>query len=92
MNELRAYLESAGAILVDETRDAGVTPDFFGADAHHGVKHGRGLEAESFQGDDGRIDGALGGCLRGAESAEGGVKGGHDRAEGYECGLGRPLG
>lgn len=34
VRELRAYLESAGAILVDESRDAGVTPDFFGADDH----------------------------------------------------------
>ena len=34
VSELRAYLESAGAILVDESRDAGVTPDFYGADDH----------------------------------------------------------
>ena len=32
--ELRAYLEKAGAQLVDETRDADITPDFYEADDH----------------------------------------------------------
>ena len=32
--ELRAYLEKAGALLVDETQDADVTLSFYGADDH----------------------------------------------------------
>lgn len=34
MQELRAYVEKAGAQLMDETRDADVTRDFYGADDH----------------------------------------------------------
>ena len=34
VRELRAYVEAGGALLVDETRDAEVTRDFYGADDH----------------------------------------------------------
>lgn len=34
IRELRAYLEKAGAQFIDETRDADVTQDFYGADDH----------------------------------------------------------
>ena len=34
VGELSAYLEGAGAFLVDESRDAGVTRDFYAADDH----------------------------------------------------------